>query len=260
MNTKFLRIILSTLVVTALSVFTNVNAQNYKWAIKGSGTGTEVIYAVASDIFGNTVVTGQFNSSTMKIGNGTTTLTLTNSNSGKYDVFVVKLNSSGTPLWAKSEGGPGDDGGTAIKLDDSGNVYVAGSFQSTSTSTGPAVFGSKNLYSAGSSDIFIAKYDYLGNLVWVKSFARIHETNLKKQGMLALTFANPSDYDLIQEDDNFDIIGLTTFAEGTPLTLVAHHKDGSHSNITVNHTYNNQQIEWFKAGGAMNIIRANNAN
>ena len=169
MNTKFLRIFLSTLVVTALSVFTKVNAQNYKWAIKGSGTGTEVIYAVASDIFGNTVVTGQFNSSTMKIGNGTTTLTLTNSNSGKYDVFVVKLNSSGTPLWAKSEGGPGDDGGTAIKLDDSGNVYVAGSFQSTSTSTGPSVFGTKNLYSAGSNDIFIAKYDYLGNLVWVKS-------------------------------------------------------------------------------------------
>jgi aconitate hydratase len=90
----------------------------------------------------------------------------------------------------------------------------------------------------------------------VKSFARIHETNLKKQGMLALTFANPSDYDKIQEDDTFDINGLTSFSPGTPLTIVIHHKDGSSDSISVNHTYNENQIEWFKAGGALNIIRA----
>lgn len=91
--------------------------------------------------------------------------------------------------------------------------------------------------------------------VVVKSFARIHETNLKKQGMLALTFANPADYDKIREDDRFDITGLTTFAPGTPLTLIAHHSDGSSDSITVNHTYNEQQIEWFKAGSALNILK-----
>ena len=91
--------------------------------------------------------------------------------------------------------------------------------------------------------------------VLTKSFARIHETNLKKQGMLALTFANKSDYEKIQEDDSIDIIGLTTFAPNTPLILVLNHKDGSSDPIIVNHTYNQQQIEWFKAGAALNIIR-----
>lgn len=91
--------------------------------------------------------------------------------------------------------------------------------------------------------------------VLVKSFARIHETNLKKQGMLALTFANPEDYDLIREDDTFDITGLTEFTENVPLTIVIHHADGSSDAIVVNHTYNNAQIEWFKAGGALNLIR-----
>lgn len=93
--------------------------------------------------------------------------------------------------------------------------------------------------------------------VIVKSFARIHETNLKKQGMLALTFANKADYDLIRQDDTFDILGLTTFAPKQALTLVARHADGTHDTITVNHTYNEQQIEWFKAGGALNVIRRN---
>jgi aconitate hydratase len=92
-------------------------------------------------------------------------------------------------------------------------------------------------------------------VVLTKSFARIHETNLKKQGMLALTFANKADYDKIQEDDSIDVIGLTNFAPGTPLTLVLTHKDGSTDSILANHTYNQQQIEWFKAGGALNIIR-----
>jgi aconitate hydratase len=89
----------------------------------------------------------------------------------------------------------------------------------------------------------------------VRSFARIHETNLKKQGMLALTFEDKNDYDKIQEDDMIDIIGLGSFAPGQPLGIVLHHKDGSSSTIQVNHTYNQQQIEWFKAGGALNIIR-----
>jgi aconitate hydratase len=92
-------------------------------------------------------------------------------------------------------------------------------------------------------------------VVLTKSFARIHETNLKKQGMLALTFADKTDYDKIAEDDTIDINGLTQFTAGQPLTLVLTHKDGSVDTIKANHTYNQQQIEWFKAGGALNIIR-----
>jgi aconitate hydratase len=91
--------------------------------------------------------------------------------------------------------------------------------------------------------------------ILVKSFARIHETNLKKQGMLALTFANKPDYDLIQEDDTIDILGLTEFAPGVPLQMTFHHSDGSSDTIAVNHSYNKNQIEWFKAGAALNIIR-----
>jgi aconitate hydratase len=91
--------------------------------------------------------------------------------------------------------------------------------------------------------------------VLVKSFARIHETNLKKQGMLGLTFANKDDYDKILEDDVIDILGLTTFTPNVPLTLVLNHADGTKEEILVNHSYNEQQIEWFKAGGALNIIR-----
>src|SRR5690606_26922789 len=93
--------------------------------------------------------------------------------------------------------------------------------------------------------------------VWVKAVARLHETNLKKQGMLGLTFANKDDYDKINEDDTIDIIGLTEFAPNKPLTLVLHHADGTSEEILANHTYNEQQIGWFKAGGALNIIRAN---
>jgi aconitate hydratase len=89
----------------------------------------------------------------------------------------------------------------------------------------------------------------------VKSFARIHETNLKKQGMLALTFADKSDYEKVQEDDTIDIVGLTGFAPGKPLTMVLHHRDGSEDKVLLNHTYNEQQIEWFRAGSALNLIR-----
>ncbi|MGN6803101.1 MAG: aconitate hydratase [Ginsengibacter sp.] len=91
--------------------------------------------------------------------------------------------------------------------------------------------------------------------VIVKSFARIHETNLKKQGMLALTFENKEDYDKVLEDDSIDINGLTDFTPGQSMEVVLHHKDGTTDSFKVNHTYNAQQIEWFKAGAALNIIR-----
>jgi aconitate hydratase len=93
--------------------------------------------------------------------------------------------------------------------------------------------------------------------ILVKSFARIHETNLKKQGMLALTFADTNDYERIMEDDTIDITGLNDFSSGKPLNIVLHHADGNSESFSVNHTYNAQQIEWFKAGGALNIIRMN---
>jgi aconitate hydratase len=95
--------------------------------------------------------------------------------------------------------------------------------------------------------------------VLVKSFARIHETNLKKQGMLALTFANEGDYDLIQEDDRFDFVDLDQFAPGKPLTLVLNHRDGSSDRIQVNHSYNASQISWFNAGSALNVIKRESA-
>lgn len=123
---------------------------------------------------------------------------------------------------------------------------------------GSIVVGDENYGEGSSREHAAMEPRHLGvQVILVKSFARIHETNLKKQGMLGITFANPSDYDLIQEDDRFDIIGLTEFAENTPLTVVLHHADGSTDSFKVNHTYNEQQIEWFKAGGALNIIRAN---
>ena len=93
-------------------------------------------------------------------------------------------------------------------------------------------------------------------VVLVKSFARIHETNLKKQGMLAITFSNPNDYNLIQEDDTFDIIGLKTFTPGVPLKVVIHHADGSSDEIEVNQSYSDLQIEWFKAGSALNYMKS----
>lgn len=95
--------------------------------------------------------------------------------------------------------------------------------------------------------------------VIVKSFARIHETNLKKQGMLGLTFANENDYDLIQEDDTFNFTDLNEFAPGKQLTIEAVHIDGSKDIIKVNHTYNDSQIEWYKEGSALNLIKKQNA-
>ena len=121
---------------------------------------------------------------------------------------------------------------------------------------GTIVVGDENYGEGSSREHAAMEPRHLGvRVVLTKSFARIHETNLKKQGMLALTFADKADYDKIQEDDSIDVTGLTSFAPGTPLTLVLTHKDGSVDTIKANHTYNQQQIEWFKAGGALNIIR-----
>ena len=94
--------------------------------------------------------------------------------------------------------------------------------------------------------------------VLVKSFARIHETNLKKQGMLALTFANEKDYDLIQEDDTFNFTDIEDFAPEKPLSIEVIHKDGSKDVIIANHSYNESQIQWFKEGSALNVIKKEN--
>jgi len=121
---------------------------------------------------------------------------------------------------------------------------------------GSIVVGDENYGEGSSREHAAMEPRHLGvRAVLVKSFARIHETNLKKQGMLALTFNDKSDYEKIQEDDSIDIVGLTEFAPGKPLTLVVNHADGTSDSISVNHTYNDQQIEWFKTGAALNIIR-----
>jgi aconitate hydratase len=122
---------------------------------------------------------------------------------------------------------------------------------------GSIVIGDENYGEGSSREHAAMEPRHLGvRVVMVKSFARIHETNLKKQGMLALTFADKDDYNKIQEDDAIDINGLTSFTPGKPLEVVLHHKDGSTDTIQANHSYNEQQIEWFKAGGALNVIRS----
>jgi aconitase A len=122
---------------------------------------------------------------------------------------------------------------------------------------GSIVVGDENYGEGSSREHAAMEPRHLGvRAILVKSFARIHETNLKKQGMLALTFANNADYDKILEDDTIDINGLNEFAPGNQLSICLNHADGSKETIMVNHTYNQQQIEWFKAGGALNIIRA----
>jgi len=122
---------------------------------------------------------------------------------------------------------------------------------------GSIVIGDENYGEGSSREHAAMEPRHLGvRAVLVKSFARIHETNLKKQGMLGLTFADKDDYDKILEGDIIDILGLTEFAPDKPLTLVLHHADGSEEQFPVNHSYNAQQIDWFKAGGALNIIRA----
>jgi aconitate hydratase len=121
---------------------------------------------------------------------------------------------------------------------------------------GAVVVGDENYGEGSSREHAAMEPRHLGvRAIVVKSFARIHETNLKKQGMLALTFNDKTDYEKVQEDDTIDILGLTEFAPGQQLTMVLNHKDGTSEHILLNHTYNNQQIEWFKAGGALNVIR-----
>jgi len=122
------------------------------------------------------------------------------------------------------------------------------------------VFGEENYGEGSSREHAAMEPRHLGVMaVVVKSFARIHETNLKKQGMLGLTFANPADYDKVQEHDTIDILGLDNFRAGTPLQIRLNHADGTTDTFDVNHTYNDAQIEWYKAGSALNLIKQQNA-
>ena len=118
------------------------------------------------------------------------------------------------------------------------------------------IVGDENYGEGSSREHAAMEPRFLGvRAVLVRSFARIHETNLKKQGMLALTFADKTDYDKILEDDTLDFINLDQFSMGKPLTLDVFHVDGSSDTIYCNHTYNDSQIKWFKAGSALNLIR-----
>ena len=122
--------------------------------------------------------------------------------------------------------------------------------------SGSIVVGDENYGEGSTREHAAMEPRFLGvRAILVKSFARIHETNLKKQGMLALTFASKEDYDKILEDDIINIEGLTSFAPDQSLTVALQHRNGTTERITVNHTYNQQQIEWFVAGAALNIIR-----
>ena len=126
---------------------------------------------------------------------------------------------------------------------------------------GSIVVGDENYGEGSSREHAAMEPRHLGvRAVLVKSFARIHETNLKKQGMLALTFDNKADYEKFREDDSIDINGLTTFMPDQKLQMVLNHADGTKDEIMVNHSYNEQQIEWFKEGAALNIIRRDFAN
>ena len=119
------------------------------------------------------------------------------------------------------------------------------------------IVGDENYGEGSSREHAAMEPRHLGvRVVLVRSFARIHETNLKKQGMLGLTFADKSDYEKIQEDDTFDFVDLDQFAADKPLTMAVNHADGSTDEIICNHTYNDTQIEWFKAGSALNLISA----
>lgn len=121
--------------------------------------------------------------------------------------------------------------------------------------TGSLIVGDENYGEGSSREHAAMEPRFLGvKIVLVRSFARIHETNLKKQGILALTFADPADYEKIKEDDIVDITGLSTFKPGKQLTLILHHPDGKVESIPVNHSYNKNQIEWFKAGASLNLL------
>jgi aconitate hydratase len=124
---------------------------------------------------------------------------------------------------------------------------------------GSIVVGDENYGEGSSREHAAMEPRHLGvRVVLVKSFARIHETNLKKQGMLALTFDHKSDYDLVREDDRIDVLGLKELAPGKPLQIVLHHSDGNQDTLLANHTLNENQIAWFKAGSALNLIKRQN--
>src|SRR5690606_21362360 len=121
---------------------------------------------------------------------------------------------------------------------------------------GSVVIGDENYGEGSSREHAAMEPRHLGvRMVLVKSFARIHETNLKKQGLLGVTFANPADYDKIQEDDTIDVLNLDQFSANSPLLVALNHADGSRDEILVNHTYNEGQIAWFWAGSALNVIK-----
>jgi len=125
---------------------------------------------------------------------------------------------------------------------------------------GSIVVGDENYGEGSSREHAAMEPRFLGvKAVIVRSYARIHETNLKKQGVLGLTFANKADYDKILESDSIDIVGLADFAPGKQLTIVLNHADGRKEEIMADHTYNQSQVDWFKAGSALNLIKENNA-
>jgi aconitate hydratase len=124
---------------------------------------------------------------------------------------------------------------------------------------GSVVVGDENYGEGSSREHAAMEPRHLGvRVVLVKSFARIHETNLKKQGMLGLTFVNKDDYDKVREDDTISVLGLKDFSPGNNLLIRLGHADGTSDEFEVNHTYNQTQIEWFKAGSALNLIRIQN--
>ena len=139
--------------------------------------------------------------------------------------------------------------GEFMGVPDTARVYKA-------AGVGSVVFGEENYGEGSSREHAAMEPRHLGvRAVIVKSFARIHETNLKKQGMLGLTFVNKADYDLVRQDDTIDILGLTEFSPDKNLTVVLHHADGTEDSFEVQHTYNDLQIDWFKAGSALNALR-----
>jgi aconitate hydratase len=150
----------------------------------------------------------------------------------------------------------GHDAGTG-KNQENGSIdkFSANARDYKERGIGWVTIGDENYGEGSSREHAAMEPRHLGaRAIIVKSFARIHETNLKKQGVLALTFQNPDDYDLIQEDDRVSILGLKEFTSGIPLTMDIHHSDGTEDTIKLNHSFNEAQIEWFKAGSALNLI------
>ena len=139
--------------------------------------------------------------------------------------------------------------GSRGKVPDVARAYKA-------AGVGWVVVGDENYGEGSSREHAALEPRYLGGkAILVKSFARIHETNLKKQGMLPLTFANAADYDKIDADDKLSVLGLAAFAPGKPLAVKVHKKDGRVVDITANHTFNEEQIAWFKSGSVRRRLR-----